>query len=170
MKLSTRSILLKLGVGAVVATMWLVSAGMFFYMRHHDSRPASVETANAEFLKLRTRFANQQPLLDMSERRARENAGGPEAVGPVRSFHTVIFDTRGEQRLIHITAPFWFARRFARHNTGQFQWLGELTFLDDTEFDPEMIQLSLDQIERHGPGLIVDYRHSNGGQFMAWVE
>jgi hypothetical protein len=30
--------------------------------------------------------------------------------------------------------------------------------------------LTLDQIERHGPGLLVDFRHPNGGQFMAWTE
>ena len=51
-----------------------------------------------------------------------------------------------------------------------FRWLGQLTFLDDTEFDPEPIQLSLAQVERHGPGLVVDYRHPSGGQFIAWVE
>ena len=48
--------------------------------------------------------------------------------------------------------------------------LRQLTFLDDTEFDPEAIRLSLDRIERHGPGLIVDYRHSSGGQFIAWTQ
>jgi hypothetical protein len=30
--------------------------------------------------------------------------------------------------------------------------------------------LLVDQIERHGPGLIADYRHPSGGQFIAWVE
>jgi hypothetical protein len=52
----------------------------------------------------------------------------------------------------------------------RFRWLGELTFLDDTEFDPEPIQLSFDDIERHGPGVIVDFRHPGAGQFIAWVE
>jgi hypothetical protein len=152
-----------------MAIVSLVGTGVFFYLRHHDSNSASVETANAELLRLRSRFAAQQPLLDMRERRARVEGLGARKVGALKSFHTVIFDTRGGQRLIHTTVPFWFARRYARHN-GQFQWLGELTFLDDTEFDPETIQLSLDQIERHGPGLIVDYRRSSGGQFLAWVE
>jgi hypothetical protein len=64
---------------------------------------------------------------------------------------------------------FWFARRFAGRN-GEFRWLGQLTFLDDTEFDPEAIHLSLDQLERRGPGLIADYRHPNGGQFISWVD
>ena len=77
---------------------------------------------------------------------------------PLRSCQVVIFDTRGKQRLVRVTVPFWFARHFARHD-GKFQWLGELTFLDDTEFDPETIPLSLAQIENHGAGLIVDCRH-----------
>ena len=88
---------------------------------------------------------------------------------PLHSFHTVIFDTRGAERLVHITVPYWFGRHYARHS-GKFVWLGELTFFDDTEFDPEKIQLSLDEVERRGPGLLVDYRHPTGGQFIAWVE
>ena len=79
----------------------------------------------------------------------------------------MIFDTRGGERLVRITVPYRFGRLFGR---GGFRWLGQLTFLDDTEFDPEPIQLSLDQVARRGPGLIVDYRHPNGGQFIAWVE
>jgi hypothetical protein len=69
---------------------------------------------------------------------------------PIRVFHTVIFDTRGGSRLIHLTAPYRFARLFA-HRDGRFRWLGELTFLDDTEFDPEPIQLSFDDLKRRGP-------------------
>ena len=90
-------------------------------------------------------------------------------MAPLHSFHTVIFDTRGSRRLVRITVPFWFGRLYARHGGG-FRWLGELTFLDDTEFDPVSIDLSLTAIERHGPGLIADVRHPGGGQFLAWVE
>ena len=79
----------------------------------------------------------------------------------------MIFDTRAGARLVHITVPYRFGRLFGRRD---FRWLGQLTFLDDTEFDPEPIQLSLDQVARRGPGLIVDYRHPSGGQFIAWVE
>lgn len=70
---------------------------------------------------------------------------------------------------MRIDVPYWYARRFAGRD-GHFDWLGELTFLDDTEFDPEPIRLTLDQIERHGPGLIADVRHQGGGQLISWVE
>ena len=52
----------------------------------------------------------------------------------------------------------------------EFTWLGQLTFLDDTEFDPEPIRLSIDEVERREPGLVADYQHSGGGQFISWVE
>lgn len=169
MTFSTRSMLGRPVLGTVVVIVSLVAASVLFYLRHHDSRPASSETAAAEFRELQARFADQKPLLDMRERRVPGHEVASGSPRPLHTFHTVVFDTRGEQRLVHITVPYWFARRFARH-AGEFQWLGELTFLDDTEFDPDAIRLSLDEIEAHGPGLIVYHRHASGGQFMAWVD
>ena len=40
----------------------------------------------------------------------------------------------------------------------------------DTEFDAEPLRVSIEEIDRHGPGLLVDYRHPGGGQFVSWVE
>ena len=88
---------------------------------------------------------------------------------PLRTFHTIVFDRRDGDRLVEMTVPFWLGRKYARHEDS-FVWLGELSFFDDTEFDPERVQLSISEIERHGPGLLVDYRHPGGGQFLAWVE
>ena len=164
MKFTTRSVVTALGV----ATLMVASAAVVFFARHHDSRPVSVEEASAEFAELQSRFVNQHPLLDMRERRARDGTASRTAA-PLHAFHTVIFDTRGGERLVRVTAPYWLARSFARHD-GEFRWLGELTFFDDTEFDPEAIELTLSQIERHGPGLLIDYRHVSGGRFIAWVD
>jgi hypothetical protein len=151
-----------------IATILIASTGVLFFLRHHDSRSASPADADAEFAQLQSRFADQQPIVDMGQRRARDGASSG-TVPPLHTFHTVIFDTRGGERLVRITAPYWFARAFARHD-GKFRWLGELTFFDDTEFDPDAIELTLSQIERHGPGLLVDYRHASGGRFIAWVD
>jgi len=161
--------LLAVGIGATMAmaVIALIACTAFFF-QHHQSGRASAQTAEAEFERIRARFADQHPLLDMHERRPRSDVGGPQPGAPLRSFNTMIFDTRGGERLVRITVPYRFARLFGRDKG--FRWLGQLTFLDDTEFDPEPIQLSLAQVERHGPGLMVDYRHPTGGQFIAWVE
>jgi hypothetical protein len=145
-----------------------VVAGSAFFLRHHHSQTVSAHTAEAEFQRLRAQFAGQRPLLDMQARCVLPDTAQPRAGFALHAFHTVIFDTRGEQRMVRITVPYRVGRLFARR--GGFRWLGELTFLDDTEFDPEPIQLAIDQVAARGPGLIVDYRHPTGGQFIAWVD
>jgi hypothetical protein len=166
---SRRTSLLWVVTCVSVAGLVLAGAGFWFYVTHHESVPASAQLAAAEFARLRARFPDRRPLIDMSRREGAESPGGLESSAPLHSFHTVVFDTRGGERIVHMTAPYWFGRLFV-DRSGQFRRLGKLTFLDDTEFDPEAIRLSLRQLERQGPGLIVYVRHESGGQFIAWVE
>lgn len=164
-ELSRRSLLI--GITGCVALLGVAFAVAVYFERHHESVKMSPEAAAAEIQQVRARFAGQTPMVDM-DRREGVPPPAPAAV-PIHAFHTMILDTRSSPRLVHISAPIPFARLFA-HRDGWFRWLGELTFLDDTEFDPEPIHLSFDDIKRRGPGLLVDYRHPGGGQFIAWVE
>jgi hypothetical protein len=165
MKRPTRSMVLP---AVFIVLMAIIGTGVWFVVSHRDSVTTSARLAEAEFSELRARFANQQPLIDMSRREPLDGRAATPAAARLRSFHTVVFDTRGG-RIVRITVPYWFARRYANRD-GEFKWLGELTFLDDTEFDPEPIRLSLDQLERRRPGLVAHYRHPSGGQFISWVE
>jgi hypothetical protein len=169
MKSRIRSILRRICLVAAVAVFGVAGVGTWFVLSHRNAAATSAEVAEVEFSQLRARFSSEQPLLDMTRREASDTASRSDGQAPLRSFHTVIFDTRGGQRMVRIDVPYWFARRFAG-SAHQFVWLGQLTFLDDTEFDPEPIRLPLDQLERRGPGLVVDYRHPGGGQFISWVE
>jgi len=169
MKRATWSVVFSVITGAVIIALTAVGMGLWFFVSHHQSSPVSKPSAEAEFSQLRSRFSTQQPLIDMSRRRPVETSIVGPSVVSLHTFHTVIFDTRGSERIVHITVPYWFARLFADRDD-EFKWLGQLTFLDDTEFDSEAIRLSLDQLEQRGPGLIVDYQHLSGGQFISWVE
>ncbi len=158
-----------IAISAAITVLAVVGAGLWFFVSHHDSVSASAQVAEAEFMKLRARFSDQQPLLDMGRREPFAEPNVSRIVAPLHSVHTVIFDTRGSQRIVRITVPYWFVRLSAGRG-GEFRWLGGLTFFDDTEFDPEAIHLSLGQLERRGPGLVAYYRHAGGGQFITWVE
>jgi len=156
--------------GAVLAAVVVVTgAAIWFVVGHRETASVSASVAEVEFAQIRSRFSHQQPLVDMSIRRPVTPSPAATAAKPLRTFHTVVFDTRGSARIVRISVPYWVARYYARHD-GSFRWLGELTFLDDTEFDPEAISVSLDQLERRGPGLVVDYRRPSGGQFVSWIE
>jgi hypothetical protein len=158
-----------LGLGGTPAILAVTGAGLWFVVTHRTAVAVSPQVAEFEFSQMRARFANQRPLIDMRRREVTETSDASQSVAPLRAFHTVVFDTRGGERIVRITVPYWFARRVAGR-AREFRWLGQLTFLDDTEFDPEAIHLSVAQLERRGPGLVVYYRHSDGGQFISWVE
>jgi hypothetical protein len=169
---STASFLRAVAIVAAATTTLMVGCGVVFGVTHRSSSTASVDTANLEFEQLRARFVSEQPLLDMNQRQARVDVRATGSQPQIHTFHTVIFDTRGSQRLIHMNVPYWWVRGFfaVGPGHGELKWLGQLTFLDDTEFDPEPIRLSLKDIVQHGPGLIADYRHPSGGQFISWVD
>ena len=169
MKRTPRSIVFSVLTRAAMLGLAVIGIGLGFFLSHHQSRPVSQQAAEAEFSQLRSRFFAQQPLIDMSLRQPVDTSTSRQPETPLHTFHTVIFDTRGGQRLVDIAVPYWFARLFAGRDA-EFKWLGQLTFLDDTEFDGDAIRLSLEQLEQSGPSLIVDYQHESGGQFIAWVE
>src|SRR5262245_46832212 len=135
MKPKTRSIVFFVGLCVALAALATVEGGFWFFRSHRESVAITAERADLEFSKLRARFSNEQPILDMTRREASGLPVSP-SLKSLRSFHTVIFDTRGSQRIVHIAVPYWFARLFAGRDR-EFRWLGQLTFLDDTEFDPE---------------------------------
>ena len=165
----THTVVRLVGLSGAIVAVVTIGLALWFVKSHRTSLAASTQVAEAEFSQLRTRFVDERPLLDMSRREVSALPAASSGETPLRSFHTVIFDTRGGQRLIRIEVPYWFARPFAGRDR-EFRWLGQLTFLDDTEFDPEAIRMSLSQLERRGPGLVADYRHPGGGQFISWVE
>jgi hypothetical protein len=169
---STVSLFRAVAAVTIVVITILLGSGVWFRATHRTSSTQSVEGADLEFQQLRARFMNQPALLDMNVREARTDRGTTDTPAQLHTVHTVIFDTRGGQRLIQMNVPYWWARGSWKLGPGHgnLKWLGQLTFLDDTEFDPEPIRLSWTDVERHGPGLIADYRHPSGGQFISWVD
>src|SRR5712691_9471823 len=100
-------------VGTMIVVIPII-VGVTFFFRHHRSEMVSIQVAEAEFQRLRARFGDQLPLLDMRERRPITDVRASQASARLRSFHTVIFDTRGARRIVRITVPYWFGRLFGR--------------------------------------------------------
>lgn len=128
----------------VAAAVALGITGLTFVGQHRRSRTVAAAVATTEFSRLRARFAGAPPLVDMVQRHSAVEPRGGVAVRTIHEIHTLVFDTRGGDRLVEVSAPY--------------------------EFDPEPIDLSLDQMARRGPGPLVDFRHPSGGQFFSWTE
>jgi hypothetical protein len=145
-----------LGIGFIVYTV----------TRHLEIRPAAAAVAEEEFQRIRDRFTGQAPLVEVD----RENPGnfrvrrGSERVSPgkITTLHVVAWDPR-EKKIAHVQLPVWLLRLKPRADRVQWNWGGRDLNLDD-------FQLTLEDLESHGPGLVLDFEDRRGVRVILWAD
>src|SRR5258708_17264733 len=87
----------------VAVAMVLGIRGLTFVGKHRRSRSVSAAAAAIEFDRLRARFAETPPLVDMGQRHSAVAPRGGMDVRTVHEIHTLVFDTRGGDRLVEVS-------------------------------------------------------------------
>jgi hypothetical protein len=158
----------------VLCVVALVGGGIYMVRSHVHTEIAEKQTAQQEFAKQRARFAGQQPLVELKKNLGDEDRvtvhRPPETAArrtDLQALRVLVYDNH-EGRLIHIDVPLWFVRLLPQ-NRNRRSGRSTITWGDDN-FDFQSGDLSLDDIERHGPGLIVDGIDSRGAQVLVWAE
>jgi hypothetical protein len=152
-------------VGILAATA--VGGTAYFIYRHVQTQFTPSENAQRRFTDMRARFAGQKPLLEI--RRGEDRpivhrdaiaASAPHA--KLEAIRVLAYDSNAE-KLVAVSIPFWLLR-LAPSN--------KFSFLSDNgiDFDSDRIHLSLDDLERHGPGLILDHVDRRGSHVLVWTE
>jgi hypothetical protein len=157
-------------VAAVIIVGILAAAAIggtaFFIYRHVNTQFTPNEKAGAQFAEARARFAGQRPLLELKHgdepvlHREAIPAEMPEA--KLETLRVLAYDT-DEEKLVRVSIPFWLLRLApSRH----------VSFLSDTgiDFDSDRVRLTLDDLERRGPGLILDQADHRGSHVLVWTE
>ena len=147
----------------LIAVLVVGSAVYMFRTHVHNER---VETASAErqFEEQRARFKGQQPLVEFVGNETgdddatvhRAPAGAPRA--KINTMKVLIF-ARRDSRLIHVDIPGWVLRMMPEGRFGGFE--------GDEQFARHRI--TMEDIERHGLGLIVD-GHNPNTNILIWSE
>ena len=159
----------------VLAGVGLVGGGILMVRRHIHTEFAEKQTADQEFARQRARFAGQQPLIELRKtvdedqkmvfHRPAESAARRTDLQTIR---VLVYDSH-EGRLIHIDVPLWIMRMMPASNRGtrgrQMTLRG-----NGLDFDFNNGDLTLEDVERHGPGLVVDGIDSRGAQVLVWAE
>jgi hypothetical protein len=123
----------------------------------------STTSAEEEFAKVRGRFAGQQPLIQMVDGRPQylaERATESSSSGPLRTMHVMAWDD-DEQKLVTFSLPFWLLRlksgpiRLSAYSEG---------------WDDRGVSFRVEDIEKHGPGLLMDIDERTEGRVIIWVE
>jgi hypothetical protein len=171
MSQNTRKTWVSVLIASVIVVGILAAAAIggtaYFISRHVHTQVTANENADAQFTEARARFTGQRPLLEI--RKGDDEPVLHREVIPaflpatkLETLRVLAYDTR-EERLVRVSIPFWLLRMApTRH----------VTFLNDTgiDFDADRVRLTLDDLERRGPGLILDQADRRGSQVLVWTE
>ena len=151
-----------------VLAIAVVGGTAYFFYRHVNASFTPPEDADTEFAQARARFAGQKPLIEIRKDDEpilhREGATRREASGPqLVSLRVLAYDNHA-RKLVRVTIPFWLLRLAP---SGK-----KVSFLNDNgiDFDTERVHLTLEDLERRGPGLVLDQADRRGSQVLVWTE
>lgn len=159
----------------VLAVALLIGGSIVMFRSHVHTELAEKQTAEQEFARERARFAGQQPLIELKKTSNDDDRmivhHPPEAAErhtDLKAIKVLVYDNR-EGRLIHIDVPLWLWRMIPQDRRAGGR--RRMTFGGgNVDFDFENGNLTLDDVERHGPGLVVDGVDSRGAQVLVWAE
>ena len=146
-----------------VLALVAVVGGAFFYMsRHIQTKAATPASAAREFEAVRAGFAGQRPLieLDRNGRFLRANTDRPApAHAPVPDQLRVLAFDPSDGRMVQVSVPFWLLRMKSHNATID---------LNGSRMDLEDLRLTIQDLERQGPALIVDHQAPDGDRVLVW--
>ena len=151
-------------IGILAATA--VGGTAYFIYRHVHTEFTPTESADLQFAAARARFAGQQPLIEMRHGDEpllhREVIPKTMPAAKLDTMRVLAYDTRAN-KLVNVSIPMWLLR-MAPSN--------KFSFMKDNgiDFDSDRMHISLDDIERRGPGLILDQADRRGSQVLVWAE
>jgi hypothetical protein len=152
------AVLIAVFIVAGLGAIGLVAGSAYWISRHVSSQSTSTESAEAELDRVRARFAGQPPLVEFSGDSDRPTVRRPPRPaestrrGDLQALHARVFDP-DNGKIVRADIPFWLIR------------LGK-----SFSFMPNMGSVTLEDLERHGPGLIVNGHSDEGHQVLVWID
>ena len=145
-----------LGVGCVVITV-------SWFRQNLSVTGTSEEAAMQEFEQVRSRFPGQQPLIQLVDGRPQyvaERASQEASQTTLNTLHVLAYD-RDKGQTVTFSLPFWLLRmksgpiRISAYHQG---------------WDDRGVSFKIEDIEKHGPGIIVDATERREGRVLIWGE
>jgi len=122
----------------------------------------SASSAMPEFEAIYAKFPGQQPLIQLVDGRPQLVAERATQSGdgkPLTTLHVIAFN-EDEEHLARLSVPFWLIRMKSgpiRLSAYQQGW------------DDRGVSFRVEDIEKHGPGIIADVKRSEG-RMLVWAE
>jgi hypothetical protein len=145
-----------------VGVIALVGGSAYFVARHVSTDFVPADHADERFAAARQRLAGHAALIELRDGDAgvirRAPAGAKLA--PITSVRALIYDPN-DGRIVDVSLPVWLLRLAPG---------GELSFIEHGHFDTGRIHFTFEDVERHGPGLILDGTDRDGTRILIWSQ
>jgi hypothetical protein len=146
--------LVALAFGALAGT----SAYLFF--RHLETRSAAEADVKKDFETVRVRFAGRPPMIEIVDARSGDikvqRAAHPQGLR-AQTIHVMTW-TGSEEEMMKTDLPLWLMR------------FSSVNILSHLGIAPPRYSLTVEDVARFGPGIIVDHRDPGRQQVLIWVE
>ena len=149
-------VLVFLGIGcAIVGVSWMTS--------HAEFTTTSEQGADEAFATARARFSEQPALIELRDGRPHMNQArvkAPASGARLGAMHVMVWEQR-EDHLIRFELPFWLLRlksapiKFGSYASG---------------LDEAGLTMTAEELERYGPGIVIDLAQERGERVLIWVE
>jgi hypothetical protein len=149
------------GVALVaVAVVALAATGAYFVFRHMEKRAGSEADAVQTIDAIKARFGSRPALVEIVDpQRAdiRINRPVEPTATPVDTIHIINWKSdTGE--LIRTEIPLWLMR------------FSTLNIASQLGIAPAKFRLTVSDVERYGPGIVVDYGSRGTSRVLMWVD
>jgi len=170
--MSAKKTWISIAIASVIVVIMLalavVGGTAFFIYRHVHAEFTNENAAEREFAGARARFAADRPLIEVRTDEEpivhRDLIPATPSTRRLESLRVLAYDERAG-KLVRVSIPFWLLRMMPTKH---------LSFLNDegidVDIDADRVRLTIDDIERRGPGLILDERDRRGSQVLVWAE
>lgn len=146
----------------ILALVAMAAAGLWFAKTHIDIRSASSATVSADFDSVRQQFHAQKPLIELDDHGhfLRANTDRPAGEKRPETLNVMAFDP-DDGRVVRVNIPFWMLR---------FKMRGTRVNIGRNDFDLEDLKLTVEDLERYGPTLILDHKERGGDHVLVWSQ
>lgn len=151
-------------VGVCVLGLSVIAgAGVYFVSKHINVRATTSANALQTLEAARATFKTQQPLLELDAferpREVRPMADLPTSAVKPADLHVLVWKASDSQ-LVNVSVPFWVLRLGRQ----------KMDFGEGNGFNFDRLHLSVADLERVGPALVLDYRPTSGERVLIWTQ
>ena len=154
----------KLTLGGVAllagALAVLGGTGAYFVLRHMEKKESPEAEAVKAIEVAKARFGTRPPLIEIADpRRAdiRINRPADASSTPVSTVHIINWNSETRE-LVTTEVPLWLMR------------FSSVNILSQLGVAPERFRLTVSDIQRYGPGIVVDYGSRGTSRVLVWVD